>query len=168
MRLIVIHYLHISVGAFNSTKESQRRSEEAQIRVDATTDTVAESADTRKEMEDLITDSKDEFDRKFNENEKNLKDIDNKLEEMDDNLVDLNEQVPSDSYLWRHTNEKCLIPMLSKFIGVSLWHNNDSLHIRALIKSMCCLMSMRLWSDISTPSRKMSKVMNFCWTSVKM
>ena len=79
-----------STGAFNSIKESHRRSQEAQSRVDQTTDTIRHSESVREQVEELIRDKQSEFDRDFNSNEGSLKDLDVGVGNLSSRIVELN------------------------------------------------------------------------------
>lgn len=80
-------------GAYNSTKESQRRSAAAQAKVDRTDRIIRDSEYIRNQVDDLISNRQDEFDRQFRENEQSARDVDNQLNRLDDKIVDLNEMV---------------------------------------------------------------------------
>lgn len=84
-----------TTGAFNITREAQRRSQAAQQKVDQAGNTVRQSQQERRQVEDLIEDSKEEFDRKYQENELALNDIENKVTGLEDQIADINDLVRS-------------------------------------------------------------------------
>lgn len=80
-------------GAFNSTLESQRRSQEAQHRVDASDDVVYEAERLRVETEQLLDARKHHYDDQYEENEANLELIRDNVFDLETSIVDLNEMV---------------------------------------------------------------------------
>ncbi len=90
---LTVYSYHRMTGAYNSTKESQRRSLAAQSRVDDTENTVRESEYVRNQVEDLIADNQDDFDRQYQDNEQSVRDIDTQLDRLDDKITDLNGMV---------------------------------------------------------------------------
>jgi len=80
-------------GAYNSTKQSGRRSLEAQHKVDNTESIVQQSATTRDNTEALITNQQDRFDEQYHQNEKDIHDIDIQLERLDEKITGLNTMV---------------------------------------------------------------------------
>ena len=81
------------VGAFNSTRESLRRSRAAEYKVDGTEDTLRTSENIRQRADDLIEQNEDQFYRQYDENERELDTVKDEVERIDDKIVDLNEIV---------------------------------------------------------------------------
>ena len=80
-------------GAFNSTQESLRRSQQAQRMVDQSQGTILESEDIRTKTEQLMDERKDEFENKLQENEDTLSELNDRVDTIDSNIVDLNDLV---------------------------------------------------------------------------
>ena len=80
-------------GAFNSTKESQRRSRVAARKVDEAGGLVRDSESIRQQVDDLLDDRQDEFDRQYRQNEGDLQDLNDQVLRLDDKIIDLNEAV---------------------------------------------------------------------------
>lgn len=83
----------MSTGAFNSIKDSQRRSEAAQKKATDSTIVVDESKDVRQETEDTIARGKADFERDSERNEEALKKLEDDTNSIFGRLVDLNDQV---------------------------------------------------------------------------
>ena len=80
-------------GAFNSTKESQRRSQVAATKVEGAGGLVRDSESIRQQVDDLLNAQQDEFDRQYRQNEGDLRDINDQVQRLDDKIIDLNEAV---------------------------------------------------------------------------
>jgi len=88
----IIRELDVS-GAFNSTKESHRRSIDAQVKVEDALDTVTESEDVRLEVDVLIANNQAEFDMKYQQNEESLREIGSQVDLLNDRIADINDIV---------------------------------------------------------------------------
>jgi len=80
-------------GAYNSTKESQRRSRDAAKKVEDAGSLVRDSEVIRGQIDDLLDSRQDDFDQQYRENENNLRDLNNQVQRLDDKIIDLNEEV---------------------------------------------------------------------------
>ncbi len=81
------------LGAFNSTKESERRSRAAQRKVDDAGGLVRDSESIRQQVDDLLSAQQSDFDRQYRENEGALRDLNDEVQRLDDDIIDLNEAV---------------------------------------------------------------------------
>ncbi len=92
-------------GAFNSTKESERRSRAAQRKVDDAGSLVGDSESIRQQVDDLLNARQSDFDDQYRENEENLRDLNDQVQRLDDDIIDLNEAVSdiisSDAFTFR-------------------------------------------------------------------
>lgn len=80
-------------GAFNITKEAERRSREAQQVVDGTSRHLEESARIRQRVEDLIGSRQKYFETKVEENQRNLDSLERDVTGLSDRLSDINNMV---------------------------------------------------------------------------
>ena len=80
-------------GAYNITRESLRRSQQAEQKVDDAMDTVADSERVRQGVDDLLNRGQQEFDRKYQDNEDSIAQIKGGVFDLNDKIVDLNEVV---------------------------------------------------------------------------
>ncbi|XP_071081967.1 laminin subunit beta-1-like [Haliotis cracherodii] len=80
-------------GAFNITREAERRSREAQRKVDETQRTVVDSKRTRQQVDALIDQRRDDFNNRLKENKASLDELDGKVSTLGGRLSNLNEQV---------------------------------------------------------------------------
>jgi septal ring factor EnvC (AmiA/AmiB activator) len=85
--------ISVYLGAFNSTRESQRRSQLAQRKVDGTQSTVDESMKTRDVVERMIEDNEDSFNQKITENQQDLDEVDGQIGGLEDKIAELNKIV---------------------------------------------------------------------------
>ena len=83
----------LSVGAYNSTLESERRSKAAQWKVDSTTAVLDESVTVREQVDLVIEQQRDGFDERYEENEAQLTTLSGEISTLDGRIVDLNEMV---------------------------------------------------------------------------
>ena len=92
-----LRYLLLSLfsGAFNSTRESQHRSQLAQHKVDRTADTIDQSMQIRDQVERLIDNYEDSFHEKISENQQDLDEIDGQIGGLEDKIAQLNKIVCS-------------------------------------------------------------------------
>ena len=80
-------------GAYNSTLESERRSEAAQWKVDNTGALLDESVTVREQVDLVIEQQRDGFDDRYDENEAQMTQLTGEIDELDGRIVDLNEMV---------------------------------------------------------------------------
>lgn len=80
-------------GAYNSTRDSYRRSMDAQRRADLTTDTVRSSQQVRQSVDQLIRAHQSEFDRHYDSNEVLLRNLTTHLDQFRNKIRDLNDVV---------------------------------------------------------------------------
>lgn len=80
-------------GAYNSTLDSYRRSQEAQDQVDRTSGIVRQSQSLREKVDDLIDNGQDTFNKEFEDNEIKLRELDQVAKEQDGKITGLNEKV---------------------------------------------------------------------------
>jgi coxsackievirus/adenovirus receptor len=80
-------------GAYNSTLESQRRSAEAQNRVDDTDNILYEAETNRIRTEQLLNTREADFNEQYDDNEADLDAIRNDMYALETGIVDLNELV---------------------------------------------------------------------------
>ena len=81
------------VGAFNSTKESRRRSRLAARKVEEAGGLVRDSESIRNQVDELLNAQQDDFDRQYTKNDEELKDLNDEVQRLDDKIIDLNEAV---------------------------------------------------------------------------
>lgn len=80
-------------GAFNITKEAEKRSREAQQVVDGTARRLAESEQIRQRTEDLINQRQADFDDQLERNRQNLDSLDSDVSDLSARLSDINNMV---------------------------------------------------------------------------
>ncbi|KAK6176840.1 hypothetical protein SNE40_015066 [Patella caerulea] len=80
-------------GALNITRQAERRSQEAQRKVDGTAPIIADSERTRKRVEDLIAQNGANFNENLKRNQDDLDDLDNKVTSLGGRISDLNNLV---------------------------------------------------------------------------
>ena len=83
----------MSTGAYNSTLESEKRSEAAQRKVSGTDAILDESMTVREQVDLVVRRQRDSFDDRYEENEQQLTQLSEDIGELDGRIVDLNEMV---------------------------------------------------------------------------
>ena len=85
--------MRLLAGAFNITKEAEKRSREAQQVVDGTSRHLAESEQVRQRTEDLISQRQADFDEQLERNKQSLDSLDSDVSELSGRLADINNMV---------------------------------------------------------------------------
>ena len=106
--------MQLLVGAFNITKEAERRSREAQQVVDGTSRHLTESERIRQRTEDLISQRQADFVDQMERNQQNLDSLDSDVSELSGRLADINNMV----CLW-------LGRLCSSFTGYCTWEHSE-------------------------------------------
>ena len=107
--------MQLLVGAFNITKEAERRSREAQQVVDGTSRHLTESERIRQRTEDLISQRQADFVDQMERNQQNLDSLDSDVSELSGRLADINNMV----CLW-------LGRLCSSFTGYCAWEHLET------------------------------------------
>ena len=81
------------LGAFNITREAQRRSQEAQMTVDGTNRYIQESQNVRERVEKMLEDNMDDFNKTLQNNQNALKELDMDVMELSGKITEINTMV---------------------------------------------------------------------------
>ncbi len=83
----------LSTGAYNSIRESEERSRQAEILVESTTIIIRESMHIRTQIDTLIEGNQESWEEKYDSNEEVLNDLNEQADGMEVKIGELNEIV---------------------------------------------------------------------------